>query len=204
MGRAMNPVAAVADENLATHFTWVQRRTAGMRAVLGEDLVLTECGMPCDTFNAACRARLSGARAPERIREALAWFEGQPFSWWVGPADAPAGLGGLLEAEGLAPAETEVAMTASLANLRVEDGGAGPAPPLRIRRARTAGELADFARVNAANRSPPDALVIRFYERGIRSSASEASCRASTIVFGSFKSSCRARAGRGRTTCRGS
>ena len=48
-------LAAAADENLAAHFTWVQGRTRGMRASVGEDLVLTECGMPCDTFNAVCR-----------------------------------------------------------------------------------------------------------------------------------------------------
>ena len=55
--------------------------------VVGEDLVLTECGMPCDTFNAVCRSRLAPAEASARIREAIAWFAGRPFSWWVGPAD---------------------------------------------------------------------------------------------------------------------
>ena len=105
-------LAAAADENLAAHFTWVQRRTAGMRAVRGDDLVLTECGMPCDTFNAVCRARLARASAPERIRDAVAWFAGRPFSWWVGPADEPGDLGALLEAAGLTASETEVAMAA--------------------------------------------------------------------------------------------
>ena len=32
-------VAVAADDNLATHFTWVQRQTAGMRAIL-EDVML--------------------------------------------------------------------------------------------------------------------------------------------------------------------
>ena len=31
--------ASAADENLAVHFTWVQRQTARMRASLEEDLV---------------------------------------------------------------------------------------------------------------------------------------------------------------------
>ncbi len=154
-------LAAAADENLAAHFTWVQARTPGMRALVGDDLVLTECGMPCDTFNAVFRARLAPAPAPSRIREAIAWFAGRPLSWWVGPADEPADLGAQLSAEGLSPAESEVAMAADLARLRPTDTSPGG---LEIRRARTPGELADFARVNAANWDPPDRLVVRFYE----------------------------------------
>ncbi len=154
-------LTAAADENLAAHFTWVQRQTSGMRAELAGDLVLTECGMPCDTFNAVCRARLAPETASERIREAIAWFGGRPFSWWVGPADEPSDLGARLAAEGLEPSETEVAMAAPLARLRA----AGLAPDgLEIRRVATRAELSDFARVNAANWSPPDPYVVRFYE----------------------------------------
>lgn len=154
-------LAAAADENLAAHFTWVQRRTAGMRAALEADLVRTECGMPCDTFNAVCRARLTPAAAPARIREAIAWFSGQPFSWWVGPADEPADLGARLADAGLVPSETEVAMAANLSRMRPVDLAPGG---IRIRRVATAPELADFARINAANWSPPDEYVMRFYE----------------------------------------
>ncbi len=153
--------AAAADENLAAHFTWVQSRTLGMRALVREDLVLTDCGMPCDTFNAVCRARLGAATASGRIREAIGWFAGVPFSWWVGPADEPRDLGARLAAEGLSPAESEVAMVADLSRLCAVD----TAPRgLEIRRASTPEELADFARINAANWNPPDRLLIRFYE----------------------------------------
>ena len=114
-------VAAAADENLAAHFTWVQRQTAGMRSVLEDDLVRTECGMDCDTFNAVCRARLAPAGAARRIGEAIAWFSGRPFSWWVGPSDAPEDLGLRLEDAGLAAAETELAMAARLSALRAAD-----------------------------------------------------------------------------------
>ncbi len=156
-------LAEAADDNLATHFTWVQRRTAGMRAMFGSDLVLADCGMPCDTFNAVCRARLSSAAAPRRIVEALAWFSDRPFSWWVGPADSPGHLGAALEGAGLEPSETEVAMAAGLSRLRPVD----LAPEgLDIRRVATPAELADYARVSAANWSPPDADVVRFYARG--------------------------------------
>jgi ribosomal protein S18 acetylase RimI-like enzyme len=154
-------VSAAADENLATHFTWVQARAAGMRAVLEEDLVRTECGMDCDTFNAVCRARLSPRTADRRIREALGWFGGRPYSWWLGPGDEPADLGSRLSDAGLSAAETERAMAASLSELRP----AAPPGDLEIRRVQSLAELSDFARVNAANWSPPDENVMQFYDR---------------------------------------
>ena len=158
---AIADIAVAADENLATHFTWVQRRTAGMRASLEEDLVRTECGLDCDTFNAVCRARLANEGSASRIREAIAWVAGRPFSWWVGPADAPPDLGRRLEDAGLAASETELAMAARLSMLRAD--GAAP-DGLEIRRVATPGELSDYARINAANWTPPDRDVIRFYE----------------------------------------
>lgn len=132
-----------------------------MRTELENDLVRTDCGMPCDTFNAVCRARLAPGTAPARIREAIAWFAERPFSWWVGPADEPGDLGAMLEAAGLAPSETEVAMAASLSRLRAADP---PPGGLAIRRVATPTELSDYARVNAANWSPPDPYVVRFYD----------------------------------------
>ena len=155
-------VAAAADENLATHFTWVQARTSGMRAVLEDGLVRTECGMDCDTFNAVCRARLSPGSADRRIGDAVAWFGTRPFSWWVGPGDTPSDLGRRLVNAGLSASETERAMAVSLPGLRT---AAAPSGNFEIRRARTASELSDFALVNAANWSPPDQNVVRFYER---------------------------------------
>lgn len=155
-------VAAAADENLAIHFTWIQRQTGGMRAVLEDDLVRTECGMDCDTFNAVCRARLEPGGTSRRISRAIDWFSGRPFSWWVGPADVPWDLGRRLADAGLAGSETELAMAAPLSKIRADE----PAPRgLDIRRVATLRGLADFASVEAANWWPPDENVLRFYER---------------------------------------
>lgn len=51
------------------------------------DLVLIDSGLPCDTFNFVCRARLDRHAAGERSREAVEYFAKarRPFSWWVGP-----------------------------------------------------------------------------------------------------------------------
>lgn len=161
----MDPIALAqaADANFVTHAGWAAARVPGMVVRDEPDLVLVDSGLGCDTFNFVLRARLDRHTAPGRIAGVLEHFRraGRPFSWWVGPADRPADLGALLEARGLEPSETELAMAANLAGLPAEAPPAG----LEIRRVRTAGELADFARVNAANWSPPDVDVLRFHER---------------------------------------
>ena len=157
-------LAEAADANLVVHAGWAHRRTPGMRVLDDAALVLVDSGMPCDTFNLVCRARLTDDTAPARVRDAVAYFAtvGRPFSWWVGPADQPAGLGALLEGAGLVRAEGEVAMAADLGSLRPGE----PTPRgLAVRRVRTHSELADFARVNAANWAPPDVDVLVFYDR---------------------------------------
>lgn len=161
----MDPVelAHAADANFVTHAGWAASRVPGMVVRDEPDLVLVDSGLACDTFNFVLRARLDRETAARRIAVALGHFRQveRPFSWWVGPADLPADLGRRLEAQGLARAESELAMAAKLAGLPGEPPPAG----LEIRRVRTPGELGDFARVNAANWSPPDEDVVRFHER---------------------------------------
>ena len=156
--------AARADEPFVTHVTWPLVRTAGMQTDVRPELVLTDSGLPCDTFNIICRARLDGARVRETALEAVSHFARvqRPFSWWVGPADRPEELGSILEELGLAQAEASVAMALPLAPL--------PAPPpripgLEVRRVRTEDELDALAHMAAANWTPPDPDVLRFYRR---------------------------------------
>lgn len=154
-------LAEAADENFIVHTSWAQQRTVGMTVIDDGQLLLTDSGLPTDTFNLICRARLTAETAPMRVAAALTYFEqvARPFCWWVGPADQPATLGALLLAAGLHQAETELAMAVDLAALRLVDAPSG----LEIRRVRTAQELADFAQVNAANWSPPDPLALRYF-----------------------------------------
>ncbi len=157
----MHPDAA--DENLATHMSWVQARLPGAHVEVGPELVLSDSGLPCDSFNFVCRARLPPARVAAAVRHVREHFGGvrRPFSWWVGPADTPPALGDALLEAGFAAAESEVAMAAALdrlAAVELEPDG------LRIVRATTPAQVADFARINAANWSPPDPWVLRFYE----------------------------------------
>jgi GNAT superfamily N-acetyltransferase len=156
-------LAAAADENLVVHASWVPLHLRDARVQHDDDLVLVDSGLPCDTFNLACRAWLAPGSALDRIRDALEFFAvtRHPFSWWLGPDHSPPDLPALLQDAGLQPAETELAMALDLADL--------PAPPerpatLHIRRVQTPRDLGAFAKISAANWSPPDANVLRFYE----------------------------------------
>lgn len=127
-------------------------------------LLIVDSGLPCDTFNVICRARLAPSDAPERARAAVNYFRQaqRPFSWWRGPADRPTNLHDVLRAVGLEPAETELTMVADLSDLR---GGEIVQPPeFRIERVRSERALQAFAAICAANWTPPDPQVIRFYD----------------------------------------
>jgi ribosomal protein S18 acetylase RimI-like enzyme len=156
-------LADAADENFVIHAGWLHRRIAGMRVVDQDKLVLIDCGLPCDTFNLICHARLEPGDVLERASAAIAYFRDvrRPFSWWVGPADRPQDLGEFLVRLGLNRAETERAMVADIAAVRPAEGA--PAG-LQVRRARSARELQTFARLSAANWTPPDLNVVRFYQ----------------------------------------
>lgn len=160
----MQQLAAAADVNFITHAGWVQRHLAGMTVSEWRGLTVIDSGLPCDTFNFVSAARLTTAEARTHAREVLSYFENvqRPFSWWVGPADLPMDLGSILLEIGLERAETEIAMAADLTALPQET----PRPRgLHIERVRTHAALADFALINAANWSPPDPMVLRFYQQ---------------------------------------
>ncbi len=134
-----------------------------MLARVRPELVLADSGLPCDTFNFICRARLDATSARAAALDAVAHFAGvrRPFSWWVGPAEQPRHLGGILRQIGLEEAETELAMALSLDAL----SDAVPVSGLEVRRVCSADELDTFARLSAANWDPPDEQVLAFYRK---------------------------------------
>jgi hypothetical protein len=137
-----------------------------MKVFADDELVVVDSGFATDTFNIVCRARLSPEAAALRIRSVLHHFRSnrRPFTWWVGPADRPLGLGSILLEHGFAAAGTEPGMAAdlealpSLSSVNVSPGG------LRIERARTEAQVRQFAETLAALADPPDPIVLRFYE----------------------------------------
>lgn len=131
--------------------------------VRDDEAVLVDSGLPCDTFNLVCRARFTESSAKMGVRGAVRHFAGvsRPFSWWLGPADSPPELGRILQDEGLVPAESETAMAAELSALHAID----LPPGLTIERVTRLEQLREFAAVTAANWTPPDSAVLRFYDR---------------------------------------
>ena len=160
-----NPnLAEAADDNLAIHAGWVPQRLEGMRCADIGGLTVIDSGLNCDTFNFVLRARLDAANTRDRIHTAIDYFQSvdRPFSWWFGPGDRPRDLGARLIEHGLEQAETELAMALDLERIDTSCQAAGD---LRIERVRTGAQLRHFAEINAANWTPPDDNVIRFYER---------------------------------------
>ena len=143
--------------------SWLPQRVPGMRVNAGEHLILVDSGLPTDTFNVVCGARLNQRNVRERIAWVVNYFQtvARPFSWWVGPGDQPSYLGEALVSAGLEAAESETAMFADLNALNEVK----PLPPgLRIERAQTPEQIRAFAAVVAANWMPPDTAVLDFYE----------------------------------------
>jgi ribosomal protein S18 acetylase RimI-like enzyme len=171
------------EQNMAGHFSWVQRATGGMAVQERHGWLLVNSGLPCDSFNVLF---ISGQTKDFALQDALSTFRsrGLPFAVWVGP-ESPAAP--LLEGLGLRLAETETGMLLDAADYRpcapvagltvaVRKGdrtrdSRGPVPfsdslsvsGLVVERVADARRLAHFAAVVAGH--PPDAALVRFYER---------------------------------------
>lgn len=156
----MGGIARAMEENLCGHVAWLAARTDGMRVDDAADALAVDSGLASDTFNIVARADFAAARASLRVAEIVDGFAGRPFAWWVGPEERPV-VAAALGARGLVAVEEEAGMALDLAALRP----APPPPGLAIRRVRDGAALAAFARVEAANWSPPDGAVLEYYRR---------------------------------------
>ncbi|OKH99325.1 acetyltransferase [Streptomyces sp. CB02923] len=147
--------------NLAEHACHLHRRLGGATVVETADLLIADSGLDDDTFNIVAAARFATDTAAPRVRRTVRELAatGRPFSWWVGPASAPAGLAAHLEAAGVTPSETEAGMWLGLREAQPQPHADG----LDIRPVSTREQLVDYATVLAALWNPPAATVRRFY-----------------------------------------
>lgn len=151
------------ERNLAEHACHLHGGLPGATVTRTDDLLVADSGLDDDTFNIVATARFAPDTAAARIDETARMLAatGRPFSWWVGPASAPADLGARLTAAGMPEAEREAAMWAELDDSLPRPAAAG----LEIRTATTPEELADYAQVLAANWDPPAGTVRDFFAR---------------------------------------
>ncbi|MER5935434.1 GNAT family N-acetyltransferase [Streptomyces sp. NPDC002054] len=157
------------ERNLAEHAAHLHRALPGAAVVEQDDLLIADSGIADDTFNVVAAARFSAEGADRRIAETVRAVAGtgRPFSWWVGPASAPADLSARLTAAGAVATESECAMWADLTEPEPEQEALRSSGPdgLEIRPVVTAAELAAYAEVLAANWEPPSATVRAYYQR---------------------------------------
>ena len=163
-GRPSGALLGAMEANMVAHMACLPGLLPEARVITGPDLVLVDAGVPSDTFNTVCGARLNPASADARIAAAIDHFRdrGVPFTWWVGPTSRPTDLGDRLVAHGLVDAEAELGMVLDLARL---PAALSPPPGLVVRRATSSSELADYAGGLAANWDPPDEAVLDLYAR---------------------------------------
>ncbi len=135
------------------------------------DIRAVYAGVASDTFNKAFGYR-GGVPLADTVAAVRSFFggHGAPYTWWLGPlsgagdgAEQGEDIPAALAAHGFAVGEVETGMYLPLAD--AEPDAAPPVPGLDIRPARDATGVADFAAVLAANWSPPDGEVLRFYRR---------------------------------------
>ncbi|GAQ57015.1 acetyltransferase (GNAT) family protein [Streptomyces acidiscabies] len=170
--------------NLAEHACHLHRTLPGASVTETGDLVIADSGLDDDTFNIVTSARFTEVNVARRIAETVESLPGRRFSWWVGPGCTPDDLSARLVVAGVVESEREAAMWAELDGAELDgaeteaDGrrpgaadlddtgarSASPyAPALDIRPVTTPAQLADYARILAANWTPPSDTVRRFY-----------------------------------------
>src|SRR5918993_1928909 len=86
-GQPFDGLLAAMEANLVAHMAYLPGLLPGSTVLAGPELVLVDAGVPSDTFNVVCGARLDPAAADAQIAAVIAHFreKGSPFSWWVGP-----------------------------------------------------------------------------------------------------------------------
>jgi GNAT superfamily N-acetyltransferase len=150
------------EANFLAHLTYPHRSTPGMRVVEGAGWVLSDSGLPDDSFNTVYLRGLPTPADGAGLAGALSHFRsrGLPFAVWVAPgadegtADALAGLG-------LRLAEEEPGLALDLRDWRPREGDG----PVEVLVARDEDRLAAYGRVLAALREPPDENIAAFFRQ---------------------------------------
>lgn len=157
-------LARANEENLFALFESL-RKWPRIQVQADERALRTLSDVPFPIFNSVLRARLG--REPELAAASLLApyrERGLPMMWWLGPGTRPAGLGAILEREGLLRAASSIAMALDLGRTLPPAARIGG---FRIERVWGEETLAGWIRAYAAGFGLPD-FVARAWAEGLR------------------------------------
>lgn len=147
--------------NFREHATAIPRVCAGMQVQEGPALVSTDGGGSSDTFNIVFVENASALTQLE-LAERQAYYAKQKaaFCLWLPEEERSPEVLDLLRAEGLQQQDMAVGMGFSLHDYQLSDERYD-----NIERVQTAEQMEAYAAVIAANWSPPDQDVLRYYRQ---------------------------------------
>jgi ribosomal protein S18 acetylase RimI-like enzyme len=140
------------------HFAYLACRRPGATVYEASVGLVVDSGLDCDTFNVIVSDAAGLDVTVEDAAATAGRFGGRAFSWWVGP-NAAKQTGSSLQALGLIPSPPEPNMSANLTRLRADEHSDVITQPVN-----TTDKLCIYASILAANWSPPDENVTRFYQ----------------------------------------
>jgi GrpB-like predicted nucleotidyltransferase (UPF0157 family)/ribosomal protein S18 acetylase RimI-like enzyme len=98
--------------NMHLQMTYFAKYISSIEQIFQPDATVIRSEISDDTFNFVLSARFTDANVRERIAHVSGLYEKpkHPFSWWVGPNDAPGGLSDALFSQGFAFKEENIGM----------------------------------------------------------------------------------------------
>jgi ribosomal protein S18 acetylase RimI-like enzyme len=144
--------------NFHLHAYAIPSRTADMEVLHGNSLTQTLSGVASDSFNIIYISNGNRLTLPE-MKEAIARYNGDPFTVWVNEQEMIKKVRAILKASGLNESNEEPGMLLELDSFETEDVDA------EIRKAETAEALAYIGKNLSRIYSPIDKEVGKFYTK---------------------------------------
>lgn len=151
---------SVMEANMRAKLSYIQQRQADMEVSHIDETLVTDCGMPSDTFNTAFGGNITEGSA----KEVFDFYKqkNHPAAWWLGPSSNNETSQAHLSAAGFQHDEHDVGMACDLTDVEVKyDHPEG----LEIKVCLDAQTFSDFGAVLASIFSPPDIHVETYYQK---------------------------------------
>lgn len=147
-------------QNFDRHAYLIPNLTSGMQVFRNSQITYVDSGLSCDTFNII--HLLSGEEIATDVRQAVHHFRqnDQAYCIWVSESRLSSELKAVFQELGIEQQNMEPGMVLDLKKYEP----VASSLYVHIERVSTTQQLAEFATAIAANWSPPDQNVLRYYE----------------------------------------